>query len=130
VKQELSVPHQLIRYAIIGLASNIAGYAAYLLLTFFLIGPKFAMTLVYLTGASIGYIGNRRWTFMHKGRLLPALIKYSLAHVFGYALNFFILYVFVDRMTYPHQLVQLVAIFVVASMLFVISRKYVFSCST
>lgn len=118
--------HQMIRYAIIGIASNLVGYVAYLLLTFFLVGPKIAMTLVYLAGASVGYFGNRQWTFTHKGRMLPTLIRYSLAHVFGYTINFVLLYVFVDRMLYPHQAVQLVAILVVAGILFFVFKKFVF----
>jgi putative flippase GtrA len=119
--------HQMIRYAIIGIASNLVGYMAYLLLTFFLVGPKIAMTLVYLTGASVGYFGNRQWTFTHKGKMLPALLKYSLAHAFGYAINFILLYVFVDRLLYPHQAVQLVAILVVAGILFFVFKKFVFA---
>lgn len=119
--------HQLIRYAIVGIASNLAGYAAYLLLTFFLVGPRVAMTLIYLTGASVGYFGNRQWTFVHKGKVLITLIKYSMAHVCGYAINFLLLYVFVERMSYPHQIVQLVAILVVAVILFFVFKKFVFS---
>jgi putative flippase GtrA len=118
--------HQIISYAIIGIASNLVGYLAYLLLTFFLVEPKIAMTLVYLTGASVGYFGNRKWTFTHKGKMLPALMKYSLAHAFGYTINFIILYVFVDRMVYPHQAVQFVAILVVAGILFFLFKKLVF----
>lgn len=124
---KLSGIQQLIRYAIIGIASNFAGYVAYLLLTFFLVGPKIAMTFVYLTGASVGYFGNRRWTFGHKGKILTAVIKYTLAHICGYTINFFILYVFVDRMSYPHQAVQLVAILVVAGILFLVFKKFVFA---
>lgn len=119
--------HQMIRFAIIGIASNLVGYVAYLLLTFFLVGPKIAMTLVYLTGALVGYFGNRQWTFKHKGKVLPALMKYSLAHAFGYTTNFILLYFFVDRMLYPHQAVQLVAILVVAGILFFVFKKFVFS---
>lgn len=119
--------HQMIRYAIIGIASNLIGYVAYLLLTFFLVEPKIAMTLVYLTGASVGYFGNRQWTFTHKGKMLPALMKYSLAHAFGYTINFILLYVFVDRMLYPHQAVQFFAILVVAGILFLVFKRFVFA---
>jgi putative flippase GtrA len=118
---------QLIRYAIIGIVSNLVGYVAYLLLTFCLVGPKIAMTLVYLTGATVGYFGNRQWTFTHKSKMLPTLIKYSLAHAFGYTINFILLYVFVDRILFPHQAVQLVAILVVAGILFFVFKKFVFA---
>ena len=48
--------NQLISYAIIGVVSNVSGYLIYLLLTFFLVGPKMAMTAVYLTGAIVGFL--------------------------------------------------------------------------
>lgn len=118
---------QLILYAIIGIVSNFVGYVVYLLLTFFLVGPKIAMTLVYLTGATVSYFGNRQWTFTYKGMILSTLIKYSLAHAFGYTINFILLYVFVDRMLFPHQAVQLVAILVVAGILFFVFKKSVFA---
>lgn len=78
---------QLARYAVVGVASNLAGYLAYLLLTWLYVGPKLAMRLVYLTGASAGYFGNRQWTFAHNGTAASTLLKYGLAHGCGYVLN-------------------------------------------
>ena len=114
------------RYAVVGIISNLSGYFAYLLLTLISVGPKLAMTLVYVTGASVGYFGNRQWTFAHQGEFFSTLIKYGLAHCCGYLLNFIILYVFVDRMSYPHQVVQAVAIIVVAAFLFILLKYVVF----
>jgi len=118
---------QLTRYAVIGIASNLAGYLAYLLLTFLDVGPKLAMTTVYLTGAIFGFLGNRQWTFAHEGRVVPTMLKYALAHSAGYSLNYSILYLFVDRMLYPHQAVQAVAIGVVAGFLYLLLKKIVFT---
>lgn len=118
---------QLARYAAVGVASNLAGYLAYLLLTWFNVGPKLAMSLVYVTGASVGYLGNRQWTFTHNGKITSTLPKYGLAHCCGYALNFFILHIFVDKMLYPHQAVQAVAIFLVAGLLFIMFKTFVFA---
>lgn len=118
---------QLARYAAVGVVSNAIGYFAYLLLTAIQITPKIAMTLVYLTGASVGFIGNCRWTFSHRGSTLPAVLKYGLAHFCGYTINFFILYIFVDKMQYTHQVVQAFAIIVVAVILYIVQKKLVFS---
>lgn len=124
---KLAGTNQLIRFAMIGIVSNLLGYVVYLLLTFFLVEPKIAMTLVYLTGATVGYFGSRQVTFTHKGKILPTLIKYSLAHALGYTINFTLLYVFVDRLLYPHQAAQFVAILVLAGPLFFIFKKFVFA---
>ena len=117
---------QFARYAIVGGLSNLTGYFVYLLLTWFYFEPKMAMTLVYLTGATVGFLGNRQWTFVHNGKILPTLSKYLFAHACGYCCNYMILYLFVDRMGYPHEVVQAVAILVVATLLFIVMKKCVF----
>ena len=84
------------------------------------------MTLVYIIGASIGFVGNRQWTFSHRGNATRAAVRYVAAHLLGYMLNFVILLVFVDRLGYAHQWVQAAAIVVVAGFLFVSFKYYVF----
>lgn len=118
---------QLIRYGLVGLASNAAIYLIYLLLTYLGMEAKSAMTLVYLIGASIGFFGNRNWTFAHRGGSSSAVLRYVLAHVFGYIVNFLILFIFVDRFGYAHQWVQAAAIIIVAGILFVIFKFFVFN---
>ena len=117
---------QLIRYGLVGMASNAAVYFIYLLITHLGVEPKTAMTLVYITGGSIGFIGNRKWTFAHRGDSSRAAFRYVLAHLSGYFLNFMILYTFVDRLALPHQWVQAAAILVVAGFLFIIFKYFVF----
>jgi putative flippase GtrA len=117
---------QFLKYSLIGIVSNGTGYVLYLILTSLSLEPKVAMTLVYLTGATIGFIGNRQWTFRHTGKISSSLAKYTLVHSFGYLLNYSILHVFVDRMGYPHQIVQAIAIIIVAVFLFVTFKIIVF----
>ena len=69
------------------------------------------MTFVYVIGAFIGFVGNRKWTFAHRGDSSSAALRYVLAHLFGYLLNFLILFAFVDHLGYAHQWVQAVAIY-------------------
>ena len=117
---------QLFRYGLVGIVSNLAGYSFFLLITYFGIEPKIAMTLLYIVGATIGFIGNRRWAFAHKGALLGSGVRYFIAHLLGYMINLFILLTFVDRLGYSHQRVQAVAIFAVAGFLFVAFKYFVF----
>lgn len=117
---------QLIRYGLVGVASNAAIYFVYLLITYLGVEPKTAMTLVYVIGASIGFIGNRKWTFAHRGDSSSAALRYALAHIIGYLLNFLILFTFVDRLGYAHQWVQAVAIIIVAGFLFIVFKYFVF----
>ena len=117
---------QLIRYGFVGVVSNTAIYAVYLLITYLGVEPKIAMTLVYIVGAFIGFVGNRKWTFAHHGGSFCAIIRYFLAHIFGYLLNFVILFTFVDYLGYAHQWVQAVAIVIVAGFLFIVFKNFVF----
>ena len=99
---------QLIRYGLVGVISNLTIYIIYLLITHFGVEPKKAMTLVYILGASLGFIGNQKWTFAHRGNPASTVLRYVLAHFLGYLLNFMILFIFVDRLGYAHQWVQAV----------------------
>lgn len=117
---------QFYRYGLIGIASNFSGYLIFLLITHLGVEPKKSMSLLYMTGATIGFFGNRKWTFSHKGTALKSGVRYCIAHLFGYALNFSLLLIFVDILGYSHALVQAVAIFVVAGFLFVTFKYLVF----
>jgi putative flippase GtrA len=117
---------QLFRYGLVGVVTNLALYFFYLLITYLGIEPKMAMTISYIIGAFIGFIGHRKWTFAHKGALLGSGARYFIAHLFGYLINFLILLTFVDRLGYSHRWVQAAAIIVVAGFLFVTFRYFVF----
>jgi len=117
---------QLFRYGLVGIVINLALYFFYLIITYFGTEPKLSMTIAYVVGVFLGFIGHRTWTFLHKGALLGSGARYVVAHISGYLINLFILLTFVDKLGYPHQWVQAVAIFVVAAFLFVVFRYFVF----
>ena len=117
---------QLVRYGVVGIASNLTGYLAYLLITWLGVGPKLTMSCLYLVGATVSFLGNRRWTFSHSGSLGGSALRFAIAYTLGYLLNFVILLAFVDHMGLAHQAVQFVAIFVVALFLFILLRLFVF----
>ena len=117
---------QLIRYGLVGVISNATIYFVYLLITYLGVEPKTAMTLVYFVGTVIGFIGNRKWTFAHRGVSSSAALRYVLTHLFGYLINLLILLTFVDHLGYAHQWVQIAAIIIVAGFLFVVFKYFVF----
>lgn len=117
---------QLFKYGCIGLATNACGYLLYLWVTWLGAPPKIVMTLLYLAGATLGFLGNRQLTFAHQGNVMSASLRYMLAHTVGYFLNLAILLIFVDHSGYPHQIVQAIAIVVVAGYLFVAFKLFVF----
>lgn len=117
---------QLVRYGTVGLLSNAVGYVLYLLITGVGVEHKLTMTLLYLVGVLQTFFFNRRWTFRHDGTHGPAFVRYCLAYGFGYVLNLTALLLLVDMLGYPHQIVQGVMVLVVAALLFVLQKFWVF----
>lgn len=123
----MTIIQQLMRYSLVGLVINIAIYFIYLLLTYLSVSPKKAMTLVYIVGAFIGFVGNQQWTFANSSAFSNPTLRFVLAHIFGYFLNLLILFIFVDYLGYSHRWIQAMAIIIVAGLLFVIFKYLVFS---
>ena len=117
---------QFLKYVIVGLSSNIAAYIFYLILTATILGPKTAMTVTYALGVLGTYLFNRRWTFKHQKARGYSLIRYVTAYAFGYMINFSALAVFVDRLHLSHQIVQGCMVIVVAVILFLLQKYWVF----
>lgn len=120
---------QFFTYALIGVLTNVLGYAIYLILTYLWGAPKLTMTALYFVGASMGFLANRRFTFRHDGGIGVTGVRYLLVQVAGYLLNLVLLLLFVDWFDFPHQIVQAIAIVVVAIFLFVVLRLFVFAPS-
>ncbi len=122
----MDIVRSLFRYGLVGILSNAGGYLVYLLITWAGMPPKTAMTILYITGATIGFFGNKSWTFSYKGGLSASALRYVVAHACGFVINYLMLSYFVGRLGYPHQAVQAIAIFVVAAFLFVTFKLFVF----
>jgi putative flippase GtrA len=58
-----------------------------------------------------------------------AFTRYVIAYVIGYLINFGLLAIGVDHLNLPHQIVQAVAIVIVASSLFLMHKFWVFTQS-
>lgn len=118
---------QLARYAIVGLLSNALGYLLYLAITALGMEPKLAMTLLYIIGTLQTFFFNRKWSFSHNGAFQGPFFRYVLAYAFGYLLNLAVLLILVNWAHWPHQIVQGVMIFILAAMLFLLQKYWVFA---
>ena len=118
---------QLIRYGVVGIVSNATLYLLFLGITHLGLEHKTSMSVVYLGGASVGFLGNKQWTFSRSGHWISTGWRYMIAHCLGYLLNLALLVTFVDYLGYAHELVQAAAIFVVGGCLFVLFKFIVFA---
>ena len=117
---------QLFRYGVVGVLNNLLGYGIYLLVTFFWLDPMVAISLLYPVGATTAYFGHSKYAFSYQGKHSYALARYVIAHIIGYGVDVFMLYLFWEKLKYPHQIVQAVAIVVVAGVLFLLFKYFVF----
>lgn len=129
LEQGLAVKHavlQFSRYAVVGLLSNFVGYLLYLAITGWGMGPKLAMSLLYFVGVVQTFWFNKKWSFRFTGAATPAMVRYAAAYAAGYVVNLSMLLLLVDHVGLPHQWVQGVMILVIAAMLFLAQRYWVF----
>lgn len=117
---------QLIRYAVVGVMSNLLCYLAYLGLTRLGMDPKLAMSMLYCVGVLQTFVFNRNWTFKHGGPQRAEFSRYCAAYAVGYVLNLSVLYILVDLHGYPHQVIQGMMILILAAMLFLAQKFWVF----
>jgi len=116
----------LLRFGIVGVASNLLLYAGYLALTYGGAAPKVAMTAMYVTGVVLTFVVHRDWSFRVVHRVPGAFSRYLTVYLIGYFVNYVALVILVDHMRLQHQTVQAVLILVVAALVFLLQRKWVF----
>lgn len=119
---------QLLRFLIIAVFSNAFLYLIYIVLTGFGLDYKTAMTLLFVLGTLQTFLANKRWTFSHQGLPGLAFLKYASVYCFAYLINFLALVVLVDYQNIPHQIVQAGTIPILAVMLFLLQKFWVFRC--
>lgn len=117
---------QFSKYSVVGLLSNLMLYVAYLFITSTGVGPKLAMSIVYGAGVAQTFIFNKRWSFAREGAVSVQFVKYCVAYGVGFIVNFFLLMIFVDFLGLAHQMVQAVTIVIVAIVVFVMQKHWVF----
>jgi len=117
---------QFRRFAAVGLVSNLCLYGAYLFLTDLGVAPKIAMSALYAVGMTGTYVLNGLWSFGRARLSSQTFTKYLLAHGTGFTFNLGLLWFLVDLMQWQHQLVQALAIVLVAILLFILNRFWVF----
>lgn len=121
---------QLTRYAIVGVGVNALFFVAYLGLTTAGVGHIAAMTTTYALGTVVSFALNKEWTFRSRDALSGPLLRFVAVYSLGYGVNFTGLRILVDRLNLPHQASQAALIVLVAAILFLLQRNWVFRRSS
>jgi putative flippase GtrA len=117
---------QFIRFVIVG-----CGNTAITLVTYSIAlgaGLRYlpAGALAYALGGVNGFVFNRRWTFAHRGNILPAAARYAAIQAAGIVLNLLLLRGVV-ALGVPHAAAEIAAIAPVTLMTFALNRAWAFS---
>ena len=123
----LSAWQQFARFAVVGLANTVAGFAVIVAATVILgLHDVAANALGYAVGLAIGFAANRRWTFAHRGRLAPAIARFLLAFAASWLANLLTLLALRHGLGLPPLPSQALAIVPYTLTFFVLSRSFVF----
>lgn len=122
----MQTQRQFVRYAVIGIVSNLALYLIYISLTRAWLQPRTAMTIMYTVGVLATFLFNRNWTFAYTGSRQGPLIRYLVVYALGYIINLVVLSLLVDVFGYPHEIVQASLILFLAIAIFLAQKLWVF----
>lgn len=117
---------QVLRFALVGLGSNLLLFGAYLLLT--AVGVRYlaAVVVSYALGILMSFVSNKSWTFRYRGAGRKAFARYLAVYLCGLGLNLLVLYVLVERFALPHPLCQGVLVLVFAATFFLLQKFWIF----
>jgi putative flippase GtrA len=116
---------QLVRFILVGLASNAVAFVTYLIMAE-LVRPIVAMSVLYGIGFVISFIGNKSFTFNSSANVVKTAMRFTLMHSVLFSLQYIIHNYFVLSLGMPHQVVQVGSVVIMGVLSYVISRKLVF----
>lgn len=125
----MKLSKEFIRYSVVGAATNIFGFLLYALLTTLGVNPVLTISIFYPIHIGLAFYLNKKWSFSHKGRISTSAVRYLVAYAGCYVLNVGILGFFNGYLGYSHLVVQVIAIVIIALLLFLAQKYWVFLMS-
>ena len=117
---------QLFRYGLSGATINLALYGVYVLLTLVGMAPIAASTLVFVMGVPISLHVHGAVTFRNRPSSRRAVLLFWAAYILAYFVQIGGLSLMHFGLGIPHRIAQLIAMVLVAIVLFVIQKRLVF----
>jgi len=111
---------EFIRFLVVGLINTISTYLIYLLLLFAL-SYDISYTLSYLAGIVISYYLNSYYVFKEKISI-KKFLKYPIVYVVQYVINLLGLYILVEYLNIPKEVVPLIVIILSIPITYLLSK--------
>jgi putative flippase GtrA len=115
-----------IRYALVGSGSNLAGFLLYALFITIGISPILTISIFYPIYIGLTFYLNKEWSFGHTGSIPASAVKYVIAYAGCYVINVVALKFFSGYLGYSPLIVQAIAAVVIALLLFLAQKFWVF----
>jgi putative flippase GtrA len=125
-KLVLKLPKEFIRYAVVGVVTNGFGFLLYVIFTTLGVSPVLTISIFYPIHIGLSFYLNKKWSFKHKGRISTSAARYLIAYIGCYAVNVVVLKFFCGYLGYSHLIVQAIAVLVIALLLFLAQKHWVF----
>ena len=119
-------PKEFFRYAVVGFAANVSGFLLFALFTAFGVSPVLTISIFYPVHIGIAFFFNKKWSFRFHGHLSGSAVRYLIAYAGCYVLNVAMLKFFNGFLGYSHLIVQAAAVVVIALLLFLAQKFWVF----
>lgn len=116
----------IIRFAIVGIISNLILYALFLCLIFICVSNILSMTICYVLGVCQTFYFNKKWSFKNSGPILSSFLCYVVLYLSGYILNIISIYLLVSILGFNIIYIQAINIIVLALYLFLVQRFLIF----
>ena len=126
IKKIKLLKKEITNFFFIGILVNFFYYICYLILTFIGLNIYLATTLLFLLTNLLSYKGNAKFTFKVKKSNKKSILFFYLIQFLFYILNIFLLFILVENLGLPHQIVQIFLIIGLAILNFLLLKKFVF----
>ena len=126
LKHSIKNFRELFKYGITGIILNLSGYLTYIILTSYGIDPKLTVILIAPIFIFFTFIIQKNYIFYSKKKSFLIAINYLVLCVIGNLINIFFLYVFVDLLSFPHQIIQFLSMIIIGLMFYLCLKYYIF----
>lgn len=119
---------QLIRFLLVGVANTLFGLSV-IYLCMWLVGMEaVAANLTgYVCGFILSFTLHRNWSFRHRGRTLPALLRFLLVILIAYQINLLTVLTAIDVLAINSYIAQAMGILPYTLFTYLGSRFFAFS---
>ncbi len=116
---------QFLRFAQVGVLSNVLAFVVYLLLCEVGMHPLTAMSVTYVMAVIISYILNQRWTFGRGAN--HAATRFLVCYLLAWFLNYLALNFLIFNLGYGYAVSQGVLVILIAALMFFAQKYWVFA---